>query len=350
MVSRIKARSHWRGWAFLLAAGCAVCARGQEIDRDHLIAELRSRWDSIASIEWTSNEVITGVNGDPGVHQRFEFAMEKPGKYALKAYIVTDGEEKPFQDIREDGRKRYQVNPIATDASVIESVSVTNQKSTASSYQGMMFGSMTAFMPGGKSAYQMIIDGAAISQSDDDKDCIILTAEVRGASVRCEIVPGRDYLVRHVQTTRNGKPTGEMRVVTFDVKNGRWFPMEGRGWGLAPKPDGTHERYERSYKVSRLAMNLAIDPARFSMPQVPDGTRLHDLTTDTTTYQGGAEARKKFLVRYVASAVKSKESTKPIRVPKPVSGENGALNMLAIGAGAGGIALLALAIRRRRLS
>ena len=285
----------WPSVLILLVA-VTPSAHAGPISREELRDQLKDAWAGLESVSFRS---IERSDGGPRVDQEYDFALASGGRSAYHGMNDVEGRPKRVEDVREDGKRLYQVSSFRGHPGSTESVSISNQRSTSEQYRGGMFRALWAFLPGGKPIHAWL-DGAAISYPEGDKpDGLVRVATIHGKRpLILDLDPRHDYLPRRVDLV--GKQT--IVVEEFARDSGRWFPARGHS---TERLGDAVEDARMTFVVDRLRINRPIDPARFGPPPAPEGGMIVDHVQGKRQYVGGTSARDAAVNKYIGEPAQS---------------------------------------------
>ncbi len=268
----------------LIFAISSPTSRGQgeqpSTDRGELRRILQDQWDSLATLEFTSEDAVKKNNGETLNPIITKYSYKNPSKRFISTAIVTKQGESTKTEFFEDGQSSHSVvskggKPLGAQ--------VRDQQNTSNSYGGGLCGALWAFTPGGQPCFTLIEPDTVIQEIEDDDGEILVRVEgrLRGQPIVLELDPKHDYLPKKLRT---GDPTAlTLEVQRFEQDNGRWFPVEGV-FGHEGVDGDT-----RTFRATSLRINRPIDPSAFGPPTLPDGIALIDHRTGETRVIGSAK-------------------------------------------------------------
>jgi hypothetical protein len=261
-------------------------ARGDDLDPEAIREHLKLLWDSLETISFTVEEYPKdAVDGEGGIIRTFTFASGNR-RYLKAIGIGEDGRRIPMEEIRTDGRTTYTLVPPNEFSGPAWNVIIENQSIEHDELQRYISRALWLFAPGGKPLHSYLDDGGTLRAarapgSGDPR--VILSGELRGMPLTCELDPRRDYLpARVVLDGRHG--SHEYRPTSHARDHGRWFPAEG-----VVRTERTNGRTEEwLFKVSGLQINRPVDAkGRFGPPDIPPGALVTDRVKGNSYVEGG---------------------------------------------------------------
>jgi hypothetical protein len=275
---------------YLLTTSVVMCSENR-VNQEQIGESTKIAWTSLSSVQFVSDELIADLVQGTSRLERYYFALEDRGQYALRAKEVKEGREYHVHDFREDGQKSYQSRPFRDSDDSLNSVTIRYQTSTESHYKGMMFRVLWLLMPGGEPIFRHIEQGASVepARDVDGNTVYVVHTSFRGSPIRCEVDPQHDWLVRRMTL---GEGLMDVRVTRFDRVDGRWFPVEGSS-SEDMTVEGRRIRKRGTFRVSQLRINQPLDPGLFHITEskLPSGTKVIDSISGRTRYIGGRSAR-----------------------------------------------------------
>jgi hypothetical protein len=243
-------------------------------DLDEVRRELDAGWQSLQTIEFECREYLLDEANRPrkGLSELdFHFAYQAGGRWAYATWQVDlEGNRRPLEDTRQDGRKQYQVFARKGHPDVIDFAQISTQTSTADTYDGGMQVALWLWIPGGKPPIAHLRSGGRleIERTLDGRETVVLVSSHKGHPLRCELDPEHEWLPRRVLLG----DFAEYVATDFRRDNGRWFPSEGFGITRL----GPSRAQRDGFRVTSLAINRGIFPSTFQMPRLAPGVIVQD--------------------------------------------------------------------------
>jgi hypothetical protein len=264
-----------------------------DVDRNAVASRLRDYWNSIEDLEVTGEEYESdrpdSLELDKSKpRQRWSFILGSGGRRAAKSILFNpDGTTVGLYQFFEDGKKIITIVPFEDDPASVASIVIKKQTDTNDDYKGAMNNFLWLWTPGGRPLHSRIADGAELerTRAGDGSDVFSLYFQHRGARVRCELDPKRNWLARKVET-----PGGFLiwEATRFERHGGLYFPVEGTYSQCVP-PSKTPQRI--FIRIKEVALNRHIASTTFNPPEPTDGVLVRDEIKGRTTVVGGVEAR-----------------------------------------------------------